>query len=303
MTLRSLLRIFLTLAIFAAAIFIAWRLWSYYMYSPWTRDGRIRADIINVAPDESGFVIAVEVHDNQLVHRGDLLFTLDPQRFGHAVTEAQSALEVRKAELAQKRDAATRRAMMDSVVVSTESRVASDLSAGAAAAQVRQAEAQLEVARLNLQRTEIHAPVDGYVTNLNVFVGDFAVAGHPALAMVDTSSFYVYGYFEETKIPGMQADQPVEIRLMDGAHLKGHVESLSRAITDRDNLTGQELLSSVNPTFNWVRLAQRVPVRIHIDEVPDGVLLTAGMTCTVIVRPARAGGRAPAGRSAAAHAS
>jgi RND family efflux transporter MFP subunit len=286
MTLKTIVRIALTLLIFALAIGLGLWLWNHWLHSPWTRDGRIRADVVNLAPDVSGLVETVNVSDNQMVHRGDVLLVIDRARFANAVEQAEAVLALRKLELAQKRSEAARRAKLADIVVSSELREASDFGAQGAAAQVRQAEAQLDAARLNYARAEIRAPDDGFITNLNSFVGDYATAGRPLLALVRSDSFYVYGYFEETKIPLLRVDQPVDIRLIGGGtHLRGHIESLSRGITDRDNATGQELLSSVNPTFNWVRLAQRVPVRIHLDTIPDGLLLSAGMTCTIIVGP------------------
>ncbi|MDB5987242.1 MAG: Fusaric acid resistance protein fusE [Nevskia sp.] len=286
MNLRNLIRIFLTLAMFALAILLGLWLWHHYEYAPWTRDGRVRANIVNLAPDVSGLVTEVDVHDNQLVHRDDLLLTIDPLRFQHALSEAEAAVAVRKASLDRSRSEAARRAKLDGVVVSSESRQASGYEAAGADAQYRQAQAQLEIARLNLERASIRAPTDGYVTNLNTFVGDYVSVGRAALALIDSTSFYVYGYFEETKLPLLRLGQLVDIRLLGGGPLlQGHIESLSRGVTDRDNATGQELLSNVNPVFNWVRLAQRVPVRVQIDTVPDGLMLSAGMTCTVIVRP------------------
>jgi RND family efflux transporter MFP subunit len=288
MTLKTIVRIALTLLIFALAIGLGLWLWNHWLHSPWTRDGRIRADVVNLAPDVSGLVETVNVSDNQMVHRGDVLLVIDRARFANAVEQAEAVLALRKLELAQKRSEAARRAKLADIVVSSESREASDFGAQGAAAQVRQAEAQLDAARLNYARAEIRAPDDGFITNLNSFVGDYATAGRPLLALVRSDSFYVYGYFEETKIPLLRVDQPVDIRLIGGGtHLRGHIESLSRGITDRDNATGQELLSNVNPTFNWVRLAQRVPVRIHLDTIPDDLLLSAGMTCTIIVDPDR----------------
>ena len=129
------------------------------------------------------------------------------------------------------------------------------------------------------------SPVDGYITNLQVFQGDYAIAGQAKLAVVDSHSFWVYGYFEETKLPRVKVGNKADIKLMSGGTLEGHVESISRGIYDRDNPQSRELLADVNPTFNWVRLAQRVPVRIHIDKVPDGMILSAGTTCTVVVKP------------------
>jgi multidrug resistance efflux pump len=184
-----------------------------------------------------------------------------------------------------RRDDAQRRADMDSEVVSRENRENASQTAAAAAAQLQQAEAALDAARLNLERTSVVAPVDGYVTNLNTYRGDYAIAGSAKLAIIDSHSFWVYGYFEETKIRYVQVGDKADMTLMSGGTLAGHVESVSRGIYDRDNPESRELLADVNPTFNWVRLAQRVPVRIHIDQVPPGILLAAGMTCTVTVTP------------------
>lgn len=186
-----------------------------------------------------------------------------------------------------RRDDAKRRADLDSLVVSKESRENATHTANSAQAQYQQAVAALDAAKLNLERTRVISPVDGYVTNLNVFRGDYAIAGSAKLAIVDSHSFWVYGYFEETKLPHVRLGDAAEMRLMSGGVLRGHVESISRGIYDRDNPESRELLADVNPTFNWVRLAQRVPVRIKIDAVPDGVLLSAGTTCTVVVTPSK----------------
>ncbi|KAG0192133.1 hypothetical protein DFQ28_010014 [Apophysomyces sp. BC1034] len=245
-------------------------LWIHYMDSPWTRDARVRAEIINIAPDVSGQIVEFPVRDNQFVHRGDVLMRIDPDHYRIAVQQAQALVAARKADLQMRRDDAARRQDLDAMVVSKESRENAMIQAASAQAQYEQALAQLAAAKLNLERTTVVAPVDGYVTNLNAYRGDYAVAGQPKLALVDSHSFWVYGYFEETKIPLLKVGDPVEMRLMSGAVLKGHVEGISRGIADRDNPMSRELLADVNPTFNWVRLAQRVPVRIHIDQVPNG---------------------------------
>jgi RND family efflux transporter MFP subunit len=285
MKLRNLLSFIATIAIFAAAVLIGRLLWAHYMDSPWTRDGRVRADIINIAPDVSGEVVEFAVRDNQFVHRGDVLMRIDPDHYRIAVEQAQAQVAARKADLQMRRSDAARRADLDALVVSKETRENSASLASGAEAQYQQALAQLDAAKLNLQRTTVVAPVDGYVTNLNVHRGDYAVAGQPKLAIVDSHSFWVYGYFEETKLPLLKVGDSAEMPLMSGAVLKGHVESISRGISDRDNPQSRELLADVNPTFNWVRLAQRVPVRIRIDEVPEGLILSAGTTCTVVVKP------------------
>jgi multidrug resistance efflux pump len=286
MNLKSLLRILLTGAIFAAAIVVAIELWRHYMYSPWTRDGRITADVISVAPDVSGIVVEVLVRENQLVHRGDVLFRIDAKRYRYTLAQADAVIAARKADYDVKRREAARRAALSAVVVSSENRESSAASAGTAAALYQEATAARDTAALNLRRTEVLAPVDGYVTNLEVHPGDYASTGSAILAVIDSHSFRVNGYFEETKLPYLHEGDAVTIHLMSGnQELRGHIESLARGITDRDNPSGARLLADVNPTFNWVRLAQRVPVRIALDEIPDGVVLASGMTCTVIVQP------------------
>ncbi|MBC9248811.1 efflux transporter periplasmic adaptor subunit [Pseudomonas alcaligenes] len=286
MTLKSVFSLLATLLILLAATLLGRSLWLNYMDSPWTRDGRVRADIINVAADVSGIVVAVPVRDNQQVRKGDLLLQIDPEHYRLAVQQAEALVASRRASSAMRRQNASRRAAMDEQVVSRESLDDASNLAAAAAADLQQAEAALAAARLNLQRTEVRAAVDGYVTNLNVHPGDYARVGEAKMALVDQHSYWVYGYFEETKLPHLAVGDPVELQLMSGERLDGHVESIARAIYDRDNPASRELVADVNPTFNWVRLAQRVPVRIHLDRVPDGVLLAAGITATVIVHPA-----------------
>ncbi|WP_409015155.1 efflux RND transporter periplasmic adaptor subunit [Caballeronia sp. LZ001] len=273
----------MTIAIFAAALVIGRMLWVHYMNDPWTRDGRVRADVVNVAPDVSGAVVQMPLHDNQFVKKGDLLLEIDPSHYQIAVEQAQANVAARAAELRMRRADAARRADMDALVVSKEARENSMQTASTAEAQLQQANAALDAAKLNLERTKVFSPVDGYVTNLNVYRGDYATAGAAKLAIVDSHSFWVYGYFEETKLPHVKIGDKARIRLMSGGELTGHVESISRGIYDRDNPQSRELLADVNPTFNWVRLAQRVPVRVKIDDVPEGVLLAAGTTCTVVI--------------------
>ena len=289
MTLGKIIGFIATAVLFVIALAVGRNLWVHYMDEPWTRDGRVRADIVNVAADVSGAVVSLPVADNQLVKKGDVLMRIDPAHYAVAVEQAEAAVAARRAEWQMRQQDAARRADMDSLVVSKESRENASQSAASAQALYRQAVAALDAAKLNLARTTVVAPVDGYVTNLNVHRGDYATAGTPKLAIVDSHSFWVYGYFEETKLPRVRVGDAAEMKLMSGGTLKGHVESIARGIYDRDNPQSRELVADVNPTFNWVRLAQRVPVRIHIDEVPADVLLAAGTTCTVVVTP-RAGG-------------
>ncbi|MFF3703362.1 MULTISPECIES: efflux RND transporter periplasmic adaptor subunit [Pseudomonas] len=274
-----------TLLVLAAAVAIGRQLWVQYMNTPWTRDGRVRADIINVAADVPGYVVEVPVRDNQLVKKGDLLIQIDPEHYEVAVRQAQALVASRKATWEMRKVNAHRRADMDNLVISRENRDDASNIANSALADYQQAQAQLAAAELDLKRTRILATVDGYVTNLNVHRGDYARTGEPKMAVVDKDSFWVYGFFEETKLPHVKVGDQADLQMMSGEVLKGHVESISRGIYDRDNPESRELIADVNPTFNWVRLAQRVPVRIHIDEVPEGFLLAAGTTCTVVVKP------------------
>jgi len=272
-----------TLLVLALAIWIGRTLWEHYMNTPWTRDGRVRADIINVAADVNGYVVNVPVKDNQLVKKGDVLLEIDPEHYEIAVKQAESLGASRKATWEMRKQNARRRADMDNLVISRENRDDAGNIADSALADYQHAQAQLDAAKLNLKRTKVVATVDGYVTNLNVHPGDYARVGDPKMAVIDKDSFWVYGFFEETKLPHIRVGDTAELQMMSGEVLKGHVESISRGIYDRDNPESRELVADVNPTFNWVRLAQRVPVRIHIDEIPDGFLLAAGTTCTVIV--------------------
>ena len=272
-----------TLLVMALAIWIGRTLWEHYMNTPWTRDGRVRADIINVAADVNGYVVNVPVKDNQLVKKGEVLLEIDPEHYEIVVKQAQSLVASRKATWEMRKVNAHRRADMDNLVISRENRDDASNIADSALADYQHALAQLDAAKLDLKRTKVLATVDGYVTNLNVHRGDYARVGDPKMAVIDMNSFWVYGFFEETKLPHIRVGDKADLQMMSGEVLKGHVESISRGIYDRDNPESRELVADVNPTFNWVRLAQRVPVRIHIDEIPEGFLLAAGTTCTVIV--------------------
>jgi RND family efflux transporter MFP subunit len=283
--LKSAFSLLATLIILALAIWLGRSLWVNYMDRPWTRDGRVRAEIVSVAADVTGAVVDVPVRDNQHVKKGDLLLQIDPEHYRIAVKQAEALVAAKKATLAMRESNARRRAAMDEQVVSRESREDASSSASAATAEYQQALAALDAAKLSLERTQVRAPVDGFVTNLSVHRGDYARAGEAKLAVVDENSYWIYGYFEETKLPHIRVGDPAELQLMSGERLEGHVESIARAIYDRDNPQSRELVADVNPTFNWVRLAQRVPVRIHIDKVPEGLTLSAGMTATVIVHP------------------
>lgn len=285
---KRLLSIVITLALVALAITLGRMLWVHYMDTPWTRDGRVRADVVNVAPDVAGLVTEVAVRDNQFVHRGDLLFRVDDVHYLHVLAQAQAVVDERRLMLQMKRGQAVRRIALDDQVISRENREDTDLLAASAKAEYAAAQAQLDQAKLNVERTVVRSPVDGWVSNLLIRPGDFTQIGVAKLALIDQHSFWIYGYFEEHKLPLIHIGDPAEIRLLGNKHLlKGHVESIARGITDRDNPTDVTLLANVNPSFNWVRLAQRVPVRIRLDAIPKDMVLVAGMTCSVIVKPAK----------------
>ena len=284
---KRLARVALTLVIAAAGCVGGYELWDYYMLSPWTRDARVQADIVMIAPDVSGFVDELRVKDNQFVRKGDVLLVLDQERYKRALATAEANASARKADMDNAQQQAARRARLTSLSVSDEARESALLTADSAAAAYQQAEADRSTAQLNLDRTVVRAPVNGFVTNLTLDVGQYASVGSKVMALIDSDSYRVTRYFEETKIPAVPPGNQVDIYLMSGGPpLRGHVDSISRGITDRDNLDGPKLLAHVTPAFEWVRLAQRIPVRIHIDRVPDGVVIASGMTATVVVEAA-----------------
>ena len=280
----SWVRILVTLVAVVIAGIAGWYLWRTYEESPWTRDGRVRANVVMVAPDVAGAVIDIHVKDNQEVRIGDVLFTIDPARYKLALASAEAAVAGARSVLDQRGEEQARREHLSSASISEEALNQARSATLAAQASYDQAVAAHGVAKLNLARTEVRSPVNGHVTNLLVDRGDYATAGHAMLAVVDSDSFYVAGYFEETKLRHINKGDKVSIRLMGyDTPLQGHVAGIARAITDRDNAIGNDLIANVNPTFNWVRLAQRIPVRISIDDIPKGVTLSAGMTATVVV--------------------
>jgi RND family efflux transporter MFP subunit len=211
---------------------------------------------------------------------------IDQDRYRLALADAEATLAARFAQKQMLQSQFERRQKLKpGTVITIEELDNSNRQAESAAAQYDEASASRDTAALNLARTEVRASVNGYVSNLTLTQGSYASQGKGVLALIDSDSYRVDAYFEETKIPQVKLDAPADIRLMDGAAtIKGKVESIARGITDQDNKNGPELLASVNPTFTWVRLAQRIPVRIRLTDVPAGVLIAAGMTCTVTLR-------------------
>jgi len=282
---HTVIRVLLTLILLFIGAFLGYETVVYYLYSPWTLDARVRADVVTVAPDVSGYVEAIHVKNDQFVHKGDLLFVIDQERYRIALADAEAALATRKAQhLLAIENYQRRQGLTVGFSVTIETLDTYRRQSEGATATYQQAIAARDNATLNLKRTEVRAAVNGFITNLNLAEGVYAVQGKAVMALIDSDSYRVEAYFEETKIPRIREGASAQIRLMDGSPaLRGKVEGIARGITDQDNPEGPQLLSSVNPTFTWVRLAQRIPVRIRLTDVPPGVLISAGMTCTVIV--------------------
>jgi multidrug resistance efflux pump len=279
------IRMTITLILVAAALLAARWMWIHYQVEPWTRDGRVRADVVQVAPDVSGLVTQADIEDNAVVHKGQPLFTLDKPRFQVALEQASAALDAQTAALAQaRREDARNRKLGDLVPAETTEEGASKVAQLKAA--VAQATAARDAAALNLARTTVYAPLDGIVANSELHRGDYLTAGRTAMALVDISTLHVDGYFEETKLSRIHIGDRASVQLVgDSRLLPGHVESISPGIEDRERGPSGDLLPNVNPTFSWVRLAQRIPVRIRLDRVPADVRLIAGRTATVVIHP------------------
>jgi multidrug resistance efflux pump len=279
-------RLAVTLVAVAAAVAVGFSLWDYYMDAPWTRDGRIRADVVTVAPDVSGFATEILVKDNQKVQRGDVEMRIDRARFALSLQQAQAVLAGRRATLDQAEADLKRYRDLTTDAVSQQKKEQVLATQQLAQASYDQAVADLGVAQLNLDRSEVRAPVSGIISNMDLRPGTYVTAGKGVMALVDTASLHVDGYFEETKLPRIHVGDAVTVHLMgDSAKLAGHVESIAAGIEDRDRGAGSNLLANVTPTFSWVRLAQRVPVRIALDNIPDNMLLVAGRTATVEILP------------------
>lgn len=278
--------VLLTLLAVTAAVVVSLHLWDYYMEAPWTRDGHVHADIIQVAPDVSGLVTELHVRDNQKVSRGQVLFVIDQARFELAVDEAEATVLERRAQLDQARREARRNRVLKELIAAETVEIG-DTQVKRAEAALATAEAALGVARLDLKRTRVLSPVDGYLSDQTMRVGDYVKTGTPVLSIVDTNSLRIEGYFEETKLHAIAVGQPVDIHIMgESQHLRGHVQSIAAGIEDRDRARGNSLLPNIDPSFNWVRLAQRIPVRVVLDEDQQtDIRMVIGRTATLSVLP------------------
>jgi multidrug resistance efflux pump len=281
-----ILPLLITMAAIAIAAVLGRAMWSAYMGSPWTRDGTVRAYVVTVAPQVAGEIVELPVADNGFAHKGDLLMVIDPTNYKIAVSLAEAAVQQAQANAQNAEREAKRRLELSNLAVTVEQQQTFEATAVAAQAQYQQATANLDQARVNLKRTEIRSPVNGWVTNLLAQLGDYANVGENVISLVDADSFWIDGYFEETSLDRIAVGDPATIKLMGYRQLlRGHVDSIARGINVANAQPNGQGLANVNPIFTWVRLAQRIPVRIHIDQVPEGVALAAGMTATVQIGP------------------
>ncbi|PCM45036.1 HlyD family secretion protein [Marinobacter sp. ANT_B65] len=276
-------RIGLTLLVVAAAVAAGIWVWNYYLYSPWTRDGRIRADVITIAPDVSGWVTGLNVKNNQAVSKDDLLFTIDDTRYQAKSAEAGARLvQERIAWELARHEYENRQQVADRQSVSEGSLETFRIRAESAKASYQLAQAEFDTARIDLERTKVLAPESGTVNNFALRQGNYATRGEAALSLIKSDSFYVTGYFEETKLQRVKVGQKARITLLSGNEkLTGEVVSIARGIADSNTRSDSQMLPQVQQAFNWVRLAQRIPVDIALDPLPEGVNISAGMTVSI----------------------
>src|SRR5260370_20122052 len=283
---RGVFRVIATLTITAIGMVAGIELWQHYMLSPWTRDGRVVANSVTIAAEVSGRIVDVRVRENQCIKKGDILFIIDQSTYKAALHSAEATAASNLATMELRQSNAARGHKLTKLSPSAEELENLDLEAKATEATYQQALAARDNAKINFDRTIVYAPVNGYVTNLVLDEGDYADAGKPVLAIVDSDSFRVEAYLEETKLNFVKVGDSATVIPMSGAApIKGRVDSIARGIGDTQNPTGTNLLQNVNATFEWVRLAQRIPVRIKLVDVPKETILSSGMTVTVSIIP------------------
>ena len=274
-----------TLLLAMVAVLISVLAWDHYLTAPWTRDGRVRVQVASVAPEISGRIKELRVADNQFVRKGDVLYVIDPFDFDVALQSSKAALQQRAADMQVKARQSERQRKLSSLATTPEQQQIYAGSAIQAEAAFEAAKYQVAFAEVNLKRTEVRSPVNGYVTNLLLRAGDYARQGVTSISVIDTDSFWIDGYFEETKMSRVCTGARVEAKLMGySSPIIGHVNTITRGLSVSNAAAGAQGLPNVDPIYTWVRLAQRVPVRIAIDEVPPGVPLVSGMTATVTIR-------------------
>ena len=282
------MRYIITLGAIILAGLVLVNMFQEYLFHPWTRDGHVRAQIIKITPRVGGPIVDLTVLDNQYVNKGDLLFKIDPRTYALSIEQAEAKLKQAQATNLVKEDQARRARNLhkkDKGAISEQALVRKDNDLLVALANVEVAEANLHAANLDMEFTEVRAPVDGYVTNLLLRYGSQTVANQPALALVDTDSFWVHGFFKETQIRNIRPGNKAVIKLMayPDTPLDGVVENMGWAIAQQDGAPDADLLPTINPSFDWIRLAQRIPVRIRLTHIPEEVELRAGTTASVFI--------------------
>jgi multidrug resistance efflux pump len=278
----------INLVLIALVAWYAYQSFEEYLSNPWTRDGQVRGHVIQIAPRVSGMVTRIAVIDNQSVQKGDLLFEIDMEPFEIAIAQAEANLE--RARIGSNAARIEYDRLQD--IFEKDPGAVSQKDLNLREAKYQESLSQIDVvtetlrsAKLNLGYTQVRAPVDGYVSNVDFQVGTQAVANSPILALVDSNSFWVFGYFRESQIGKFKIGDPARVTLMayPDSPLEGRVESLGWGIAPSDGNTGFNLLPSIKPVFQWIRLAQRIPVRIKLENVPRDVELRFGLTASVMV--------------------
>jgi len=285
---KRLIKLLLTLTILGTALYFAYHKYRTYIDNPWTRDGQVRTQVIQVAPRVTGMVTKIHVKDNQHVSKGDLLFELDPSQYELKVKQAQARLK-RTLEAAKGTKIEYERVKSiyakDRGAVSQKDLVRNETNYFKSLADIDSATEALNAAKLNLSYTKVYAEVDGFVSNINFQIGTQATANKPILALVDEHSFWVFGFFKEDAIPHVKVGDKAVVTLLayPDTPLKGTVESIAWGISHTDGNPGSNLLPKVKPVFQWIRLAQRIPVRIKLDPLPENIKLRFGLTASVMI--------------------
>jgi RND family efflux transporter MFP subunit len=280
--------IVLNIVILGGAAWFGYQKYQDYFNNPWTRDGQVRANVIKVAPRVSGPIVNVAITDNQRVQKGDLLFEIDPETYQVALAQAEVALEQsiisskgKKIEYDRLLDIRKK----DKGAVSHKDLIRREISYQESLLKIKASEEKLKSAKLNLSYTRVVASVDGFVSNLDIRTGTQAVANQPLLALIDENSFWVFGFFRENQLPQIKPGSDARVTLMShpDTPLEATVDSIGWGIAPKDGTVGYNLLPNVNPVFQWIRLAQRIPVRISMKELPEGVHLRFGLSASIMV--------------------
>jgi RND family efflux transporter MFP subunit len=277
-------RLLLTGVVVTCAGVLGWHLWDYYMNEPWTRDGKVRADVVHLAADVSGIVSEIDAIDNQIVSKGDVIFRIDQSRLQLALRQSEAAIDSATAALDLAKTDSARYQSLENGAITRQKIEQAKAAVDQAQASFEQAVVSRDTARLNLDRSTVRAPVNGILTNFSLRPGNYVTAGASVTALIDRDSFYIAGYFEENKLDRIKLGDAAVVHLMGSkGAFKGHVVGIAGGIEDRERSDTTGALANVTPTFTWVRLAQRVPVRIALDEVPADIALVSGRTASVTI--------------------